>query len=139
MVITHTTRVSINGVRLPILLVLSAPENMVSRDGFGRTVPRQPAHSSNSVRSNLLVLTRGITPDSHGGIHLFISLYYAIGPVQSSSGHHAIITYRWHSLPRVRRHNDRVDIKVVTICDDHTYIHTVVSSGCCHCRSPWIN
>ena len=49
------TRVWINQVRLPILLVVSctgkmnislsasAPENLVSRDGFGSPVPRQPA------------------------------------------------------------------------------------------------
>ena len=56
MVITYS-RVWINRVRLPILLVVSwtvkinislspfAPENLASRDGFGRPVPRQPAHS----------------------------------------------------------------------------------------------
>ena len=52
----HIARVWINPVRLPILLVVSwtgktnislsafAPENLVSRDGFGSPVPRQPAH-----------------------------------------------------------------------------------------------
>ena len=30
------------------LSALFAPENLVSRDGFGRPVPPQPAHSSNS-------------------------------------------------------------------------------------------
>ena len=57
MVITYS-RVWINRVRLlPILLVISgsgkiniplspfAPENLVSRDGFSRPVPRRPAHS----------------------------------------------------------------------------------------------
>ena len=56
MVITYS-RVLINRVRLPILLVVSCtgkmniplspyvPENLVSRDGFSRPVPRQPAHS----------------------------------------------------------------------------------------------
>ena len=55
MVITYS-RVWINRVRLPILLVVSrtgimnislspcAPENLVSRDGFGSPVPRQPTH-----------------------------------------------------------------------------------------------
>ena len=55
-VITYS-RVQINQVRLPILLVVSwvdkmnfslspfAPENLVSRDGFGRPVPRRPAYS----------------------------------------------------------------------------------------------
>ena len=54
--VTHIARVRINRVRLPILLVVSstgkmniplspfAPENLVSRDGFGTPVPRQPAH-----------------------------------------------------------------------------------------------
>ena len=59
MVIT-SSRVCINRVRLPILLVVSrtgdmnislsalAPKNLVSRDGFGHPVPRQPAHSPHS-------------------------------------------------------------------------------------------
>ena len=53
---THIAKIWINRVRLPILLVVSrtgknniplypfAPENLVSRDGFGSPVPRQPAH-----------------------------------------------------------------------------------------------
>ena len=58
---THIARVYINRVRLPNLLVVSwtpgkmnislspfASENLVSRDGFGRPVPRQPAHSPHS-------------------------------------------------------------------------------------------
>ena len=64
MVITYS-RLWINRIRLPILLVVSwtekinislspfAPENLVSRDGFGRPVPRQPepgAYSRDSSR-----------------------------------------------------------------------------------------
>ena len=61
LVITYI-RVWINRVRLPILLVVSrtgktnislspfAPENLVSRDGFGRPVPRQPAYSSYCIQ-----------------------------------------------------------------------------------------
>ena len=53
---TYIARVWINRVRLPILLVVSrrektnislsafAPENLVSRDGFGSPVPPQPAY-----------------------------------------------------------------------------------------------
>ena len=53
---SHIARVWINRVRLSILLVVSwtgkmdvslapfAPENLVSRDGFGSPVPRHPAH-----------------------------------------------------------------------------------------------
>ena len=54
--VTQMARVTINRVRLPILLVVSwkgkifvslspfALENLVSRDGFGSPVPRQLAH-----------------------------------------------------------------------------------------------
>ena len=53
---SHVARVRTNRVRLPILVVVSwrgktsislppfAPEKLVSRDGFGSPVPRQPAH-----------------------------------------------------------------------------------------------
>ena len=54
--LSHIAKAWINRVRLPILLVVSltgklnsslspfAPENLVSRDGFGIPVPHQPAH-----------------------------------------------------------------------------------------------
>ena len=54
--VTHTAIVWINRVRLPILHVVSstrkmnislsafAPEVLVSRDGFGSPIPRQPTH-----------------------------------------------------------------------------------------------
>ena len=61
--VTHIARVWINRVRLPILQVVSrtgkitvflfafAPENLVSRDGFGSPVPRQPAHLHTQAES----------------------------------------------------------------------------------------
>ena len=50
-----------------------------------------------------LVLTYGIPPEFRGGVQLFIlKPPYAIWLVPSLSGH--AIAYRWHSLPRVRRH-----------------------------------
>ena len=59
--VKHIARVRSNRVRLPILQVVSlagkihifqfifslsafVPENLISRDGFGSLVPRQPAH-----------------------------------------------------------------------------------------------
>ena len=107
----HTHRACIKRARLPILLVVSwaeeidislspfATDNLVSRDGFGRHVPRQPAHSRH-LRLNL-VLTYGIPPEFRGGVYLF-GPPIAIGLVPSLSDH--AIAYRWHSLPRVRRH-----------------------------------
>ena len=55
------------------------------------------------------MLTYGIPPDFHGGVHLF-NPPYAIGSVPSLSGH--AIAYRWRSLPRVRRHNVLTDVGV---------------------------
>ena len=63
---SHVARVWINRVRLSILLMVMyghpcsrvcislfsfAPENVVSRDGFGRPVPRQPAHHHTQAES----------------------------------------------------------------------------------------
>ena len=74
------------------------PENLVSRDGFSRPVPRQPAHLQTQAESGAY----GIPPEFRGGVHLFMKPPYAIGSVPSLSGH--AIAYRWRSLPRVRRH-----------------------------------
>ena len=51
------------------------------------------------------LLTGFLPPEFRGGVHLFIynRHTYTIGSVPSLSGH-AVIAYRWRSLPRVRRH-----------------------------------
>ena len=61
--VTHIARVWINRVKVAILLVVSwrgkigiplsafAPEDLVSRDGFGNFVPRQPAHIHTQAES----------------------------------------------------------------------------------------
>ena len=75
-IVTDIARISINRERLPILFVVSpcqsafAPENLVSRDEFGRSVPRQPFLFS--ILKLNLVLTYGIPPDFRGGGHLLI-------------------------------------------------------------------
>ena len=103
--VTHIARVWINRVRLPILLVVSltgkmsiflfafAPENLVSRDGFGSPVSRQP-ESGAYLRDSSRVLRR--RP------FIYLKPPYAIRSVPSLSGH--AIACRWRSLPRVRRH-----------------------------------
>ena len=70
-------------VRLPILLVVSriwkiygsllafAPENLVSRDGFGSPVPSRASLLISILRLNL-VLKYVIPPELRGGVHLFI-------------------------------------------------------------------
>ena len=69
-----------------IFLYLFAPENLVSRDRFGRPVPSRVRplilHSHQSSIINLfnlfnLVLTHGITPDFRG-VYVFIVCIYGI-------------------------------------------------------------
>ena len=111
MVIPYS-RVWINRVRLPILLVVSGTgemniplsqyvsENLVSLDGFSRPVPRQPAHLHTQAESGAYLRDSSRVPRRRPSI--YIKPPYAIGSVPSLSGH--AITYRWRSLPRVRQH-----------------------------------
>ena len=46
------------------------PENLISRDWFGRPVLRQPG--SFFIHRLILVLSHGIPPNFCGGVHLFI-------------------------------------------------------------------
>ena len=108
----HIARVWINRVRLPNLLVVSwtgknnislsafAPENLVSRDGFGSPVPRQPAHLHTQAEPGSHLRDSSRVPRRRPFI--YFKPPYAIGSVPSLSGH--AIAYRWRSLPRVRRH-----------------------------------
>ena len=74
------------------------PENLVSRDGFSRPVPRQPAHPHTQAESGAYLRDSSRVPRRRP----FMKSPYAIGSVPSLSGH--AIAYRWRSLPRVRRH-----------------------------------
>ena len=74
------------------------PENLVSRDGFSRPVLRQPAHLHTQAESDAYLRDSSRVPRRRP----FMKPPYAIGSVPSLSGH--AIAYRWHSLPRVRRH-----------------------------------
>ena len=74
------------------------PENLVSRDGFSRPVPRQPAHLHTQAESGAYLRDSSRVPRRRP----FMKPPYAIGSVPSLSGH--AIAYRWRLLPRVRRH-----------------------------------
>ena len=74
------------------------PENLVSRDGFSRPVPRKPAHLHTQAESGAYLRDSSRVPRRRP----FMKPPYAIGSVPSLSGH--AIAYRWRSLPRVRRH-----------------------------------
>ena len=81
-----------------ILLSPCVPENLVSRDGFSRPVPRQPAHLHTQAESGAYLRDSSRVPRRRP----FMKPPYATGSVPSLSSH--AIVYRWHSLPRVRRH-----------------------------------
>ena len=74
------------------------PENLVSRDGFSRPVPRQPAHLHTQAESGAYLRDSSRVPRRRP----FMKPPYAIGYVPSLSGH--AIAYRLRSLPRVRQH-----------------------------------
>ena len=74
------------------------PENLVSRDGFSRPVPRQPAHLHTQAESGAYLRDSSRVPRRAS----IVKPPYAIESVPSLSGH--AIAYRWRSLPRVRRH-----------------------------------
>ena len=84
-----------------ISLSAFAPENLVSRDGFGSPVPRQPAHLHTRAESDAYLL-RDFSRVPRRRPFIFLNPPYAIGSVPCLSGH--AIAYRWRSLPRVRRH-----------------------------------
>ena len=52
------------------------PEDLVSRDGFSRPVPRQTAHFHTQVN---LVLTHGIPPDFRGGPFIYLNRHTPTG------------------------------------------------------------
>ena len=83
-----------------ISLSAFAPENLVSRDGFGGPVPRQPAHLHTQAESGAYLRDSSRVPRRRPFI--YFKPPYAIGPVPSLSGH--AIAYRWRLLPRVRQH-----------------------------------
>ena len=77
-----------------------ATENLVLRDGFGSPVPRQRVRLHTQAESGAYSRDSSRVPRRCPFIYL--KPPYAIGSVPSLSGH--AITYRWRSLPRVRRH-----------------------------------
>ena len=83
-----------------ISLSAFAPENLISRDGFGSPVPRQPAHPQTQAESGAYL--RDPSRVSRRRPFIYFKSPYAVGSVSSLSGH--AIAYRWRSLPRVRRH-----------------------------------
>ena len=83
-----------------ISLSVFAPENLVSRDGFGSPVPLQPAHLHTQAEPGAYLQDSSRVPRRRP--FMYLKPPYAIGSFPSLSGH--AIAYRWRSLSRVRRH-----------------------------------
>ena len=81
-------------------VVAQTQSSLVSRDGFGSPVPRQPPHPHTQAESGAYLRDSSRVPRRRPFI--YFKPPYAIGSVPSLSGH--AIAYRWRSLPRVRRH-----------------------------------
>ena len=77
-----------------------ATENLVSQDGSGSPVPRQPAHLHSQAEPGAYLRDSSRVPRRRPFIYL--KPPHAIGSVPSLSRH--AVAYRWRSLPRVRRH-----------------------------------
>ena len=67
------------------------PENLVSRDGFSRPVPRQPAHLHTQAESGAYLRDSSRVPRRRP--YIYSKPTYAIGLVPSLSGH--AIACRW--------------------------------------------
>ena len=75
-----------------------APENLVSRDGLGNPVPRQPTHLHTQAESDAYL--RGLSRVSRRRPFIYLNaIHHRVSP-EFIGSHNA---YRWRSLPRVHR------------------------------------
>ena len=131
--ISHITRVWINRVRLPILLVVSwigkmnisfapfALENLVSRDGLGSPVPRQPAHLHTEAESDAYLGDSSRVPRRR--------------PLMYSNRHTPLGQSRVYRVTQLR--TDGVYCREFEGTGPVNL--KVVPNGCCLDRSPWTN
>ena len=131
--VTHTARVWINRVRLQILLVVSwigkmnislspyAPENLVSRDGFGNPIPRQLAHLHTQAESGAYLRDSSRVPRRRPFIYL---------NRHTSSGQSRV-----NRVTRLR--TDAIHCRESTGTGPVNL--KVVPNECCLGRSPWTN
>ncbi|CAM9567884.1 unnamed protein product [Ascophyllum nodosum] len=112
-VVANPARSQLNRESQYFFLSAFVPENLVSREGFGSPVTRQPVHLHTSAESGVRdsrVPRRDSSSEFAAAFTATVNLGsylkppYVVGSVPSLSGH--AITCRWRSLPRVRRDRD---------------------------------
>ena len=90
--VTHIARVRANRIRSPILHVVSwtgkmnisqsafAPENLVSRDGFGSPVPRPPAYLHTQAEYGACLRDSSRVPRRRPFIYLKTAIRHRVSP-----------------------------------------------------------
>ena len=123
----------INRIRLPILLVVSwtrkmnisvspfAPENLASRDGFGRPVRRQPAHSTYSdwmwcLRAGFLLISAAAS------MLIYTAILHRVSSESIGSSNRVPMAFNAESSPARASKSQGSS-----------------SNGCYLCSSPWTN
>ena len=107
-----------------VSLFAFAPENLISRDGFGSPVPRQPANLHTQAESGAYGITHGIPPEFRGGVHLYIQNRH------TPSGQSRV--YRVTQLRTDGVHcRESAGTGPVNL--------KIVPNKCCLGRSPWTN
>ena len=101
-----------------IFLSAFVPENLVSRDGFGSPVPRQPAHLHTQAKSGAFLYR--IPSEFRGGVHLFI---YNRHTLSGQSRVYRVTQLRTDGVHCLEFGTGPVNLKAVP-------------NECCHGRSP---
>ena len=84
--VANPARGQLNAGKMNISLSAFAPENLVSRDGFGSPIPRQPAHLHTQAEPDAYLL-RDSSRVPQRRLFIYLKPPYATGSVPSLSGH----------------------------------------------------
>ena len=109
--------------KMDISLSAFVPGNLVSRDGFGSPVPRQPAHLHTQAESG--AFTYGIPPEFRSGVH-YLFIYYRHTPSGQSR-----VYWVTHLRTDGVHCRESAGTRPVNL--------KVVPNECCLGRSPWTN
>ena len=91
--------------KMIIPLSTYVPESLVPRDGFSRTVPRQPAHLHTQAEYG--AYSRDSSRFPRRRPFIYVKPPYAIGPVPSLSGHAIAVPMAYGGFINGRRRGTR--------------------------------